>query len=155
MVVVQGLVLRETGSGSEILLSLRSDVRGWELPGGRLEQGEVASAALAREILEETALRVEVGRHVGDYVRTGFRPHTARIYVCRGLGGSLRHSSETLDARWFPVGDVPETLLPWYREPMADGLAQIDGPVERREHQGWSAIRAAVGIDLRTRWNGG
>ena len=153
-VVVQGLVVREAESGLEVLLSVRSDVRGWELPGGQLEPGETSSVGLAREIQEETALRVEVGRHVGDYVRTGFRPHTARIYICRVLGGDLQSSSETLRIMWFPVSNIPETLLPWYREPMADGLANLHAPVERRERQGWSAIRAAVAIDLRMRWKG-
>lgn len=153
-VVAQGLVVRETQSGSEVLLSVRRDIRGWELPGGRIEPGEASTVGLAREIREETALRVEVGRHVGDYVRTGFRPHTARVYICRVLGGDLRSSSETLGVRWFPVGHLPETLLPWYREPVADGLANLHAPVERRERQGWSAIRASVAIDLRVRWKG-
>jgi 8-oxo-dGTP diphosphatase len=37
----------------------------WSLPGGRVEPGESAEAAVVREVLEETALRVRAGAPVG------------------------------------------------------------------------------------------
>jgi 8-oxo-dGTP pyrophosphatase MutT (NUDIX family) len=107
--------------------------------------------AVKREVMEETGLDVAVERHVGDYVRTGFRPHTARIYLCGVLGGSLRPSFETPRVDWFPLARLPETLFPWYIEPIADALAEFDGPVERREHQGLRAIWAGMKIDVRMR----
>lgn len=152
--VTQGIVLSERDSVPHVLLSVRSDVRGWELPGGTLEPGEDVREALAREIWEETGLRVEIGRHVGDYRRTGFLPHLARVYVCRVVSGDPTPSRETLDVAWFPLDQIPVDLLPWYRQPVADGLEPEQEPVERREHQGLVAILASVRIDLRMRWNG-
>jgi len=37
----------------------------WSLPGGRVEAGESPEAAVEREVLEETGLRVRVGAAVG------------------------------------------------------------------------------------------
>jgi len=147
LVVVHGVILSESG----VLLSVRSDLCGWELPGGNAEPGEPGEAALRREILEETGLEIAVERHVGDYVRTGFASHTARVYRCRPLRGELRPSSETPLVRWFPPSALPDTLFPWYRAPLADALAELPEPVTRHERWGAVAILAGMRIDLRMR----
>ncbi len=134
-----------------MLLSVRADLRGWELPGGNPEPGEADEDCLRREVREETGFDVAVVRHVGDYSRTGFLPHVARVYRCDVVGGELRPSAETPCVRWFPQDEVPATLLPWYREPLADGLADATEPVQRRERQGIGAVLAGAWIDLRMR----
>lgn len=150
LLVVQAVVRSEAG----VLLTVRSDLRGWELPGGNLHPGEAELEALAREVEEETGVRIEVERRVGDYVRSGFLPHRARVFAARPVGGAPRPSSETPRVRWFPPDRIPSTLFPWYRQPLADALAALPEPVVRREHQGLRAILAGFGIDLRMRWSG-
>ncbi|MDJ0868384.1 MAG: NUDIX domain-containing protein [Myxococcota bacterium] len=144
---MQGVILSERG----VLLSVRSDLRGWELPGGNPEPGESEPNALRREIREETGLEVEVERHVGDYVRSGFHAHTARVFRCRPTGGTLRPSREAPVLRWFPPDAPPGTLFPWYRAPLRDALAAYGEPVVRRDEQGLAAIWAGMTIDLRMR----
>jgi len=130
---------------------VRSDLMGWELPGGTVEPGEALEEAVVREVREETGVEVVVERHVGDYVRTGFRPHTARVYVCRPVGGLAALGDETLHAGYFPADELPEELFPWYHRPIDDALAGAADPVVHREHQGLAAIWAGLRIDLRMR----
>jgi len=149
LLLAQAVVL----DGDRILLALREDLWGWELPGGTVEAGEAPDAALVRELREETGVEVEIERHVGDYVRTGFRPHVAKVYACRARRAVLRPGSEVLDVGWFDVRSPPPGLLPWYRDPIRDALASV-ALVERRQRLGWRSVAAAMAIDLRQRWRG-
>ena len=150
LVVQQGVVLSERG----VLLAVRGDLRGWELPGGNARPGEPDEAAVRREIHEETGVLVDVEAHVGDWVRSGFRPHVARIWRCRAVGGEPAASDETLCVEWFAPEALPATLFPWYREPLAQALARAPAPVVRHERLGIGAVLAGMRIDLRMRVRG-
>ena len=147
ILIVQGVVLSESG----VLLAVRKEPRGWELPGGNLEPGEDEETALAREVREETGIEVSVGPLIGEYHRSGFLPHRARVYSCRPLGGAIAPSIETPEVRWWDPQAVPDTLFPWCRQPLRDRMARLDAPVLRRQHQGMSEVIASVKIDLRMR----
>ena len=147
---VQAVILGDDG----VLLAVRNDLRGWELPGGRLEEGESPEGALRREIREETGLELAVDCHVGDYLRSGFWAHTARVYRCRVAGGRLRTSDENRRLAWFDPAALPQTVFPWYREPLGDALASRTDAVTRSETLGWKAIADGMRIDLRMRVRG-
>jgi 8-oxo-dGTP pyrophosphatase MutT (NUDIX family) len=147
LAIVQGVVLSEAG----VLLAVRERPRGWELPGGNLEVGEDDESALAREVREETGFEISVGPLVGEYHRSGFLPHTARVYRCRPVGGMIAPSTETPRVRWWDPQAIPDTLLPWCRQPLRDALDRLERPVSRRQHQGMSEVIASVKIDLRMR----
>lgn len=147
LVVVQAVVRQ----GSQVLLAVRRELRGWELPGGTRRSGERDEDALRREVQEETGLRVAVEGRVGEYRRSGFRPHLALVFRCRVEGGELRASAEAPRVAWFEIGELPRTLFPWYRQPLADALAAGAEPQRRSERQGLRAILAGGWIDLRMR----
>ena len=79
----------------------------WSLPGGRLELGETLEAGVAREMLEETGLEIEVGPVIEVFDRILLdQEHQVRFhyvlidYLCRPLGGTLRAGSD-VDAAIF------------------------------------------------------
>ena len=145
--VVQAVVRGEAG----VLLCERRELCGWELPGGAVQPGEADEDALRREVAEETGLAVAIERLVGEYQRTGFRAHTARVYACSVAGGALRPSRETPRVGWFDPAALPEGIFPWFRAPLEDALRELPEPVMRREHQGLAAIAAGIRIDLASR----
>jgi 8-oxo-dGTP diphosphatase len=53
------------------VLLLYSKRRGWEMPGGQVENGENLIEAVTREVKEETGIDVEIDRLVGLYSNTG------------------------------------------------------------------------------------
>lgn len=57
IVSVGGLIENDEGK----ILMLKSPDRGWEIPGGQVEEGESLTDALKREVKEETGIDIEVG----------------------------------------------------------------------------------------------
>jgi len=90
----------------------------WSLPGGRLELGETLEAGLAREMLEETGLEVQVGPVVDVFDRILLDPerkvryHYVLIdYLCRPVGGSLSHGSDVAAVELVDPGDLARFRL--------------------------------------------
>ncbi len=161
LLIVQAAILRPSPTvdaaapgGEQVLLAVRSELFGWELPGGTPLPGEPLEAALVREIREETGLDVAPEAEIGRWQRRGFRPHVAVVYRCRVLGGNERPSPETPRLGWFPADAPPATLFPWFAEPLRRARVRGAAPVRVDEWQGLAAILAGLRIDLRLRWRG-
>jgi ADP-ribose pyrophosphatase YjhB (NUDIX family) len=89
----------------------------WSIPGGRVEPGETDAEATAREVLEETGLRVEVDRLVGAVERSAPTGgvYVIRDYLCRpaaqpGAGNvpapAVHAGDDAADAAWFTAQEV-------------------------------------------------
>jgi 8-oxo-dGTP diphosphatase len=84
----------------------------WSVPGGRVEAGESDEVATAREVLEETGLRVQVGRLVGSVERDAPAGgvYVIRDYLCRPVDEhtDVVAGDDADDARWFTPAEVRE-----------------------------------------------
>ena len=93
----------------------REPARGtWSVPGGRVEAGETDEQATAREVLEETGLRVVVGELVGTVERDAPAGgvYVINDYACRpdddADPDALRAGDDADDAAWFEGGQLWE-----------------------------------------------
>jgi 8-oxo-dGTP diphosphatase len=104
--------------GNRVLLVKRANepMKGeWSLPGGAVELGETLEAAIAREVLEETGLEVEVGTvvEVFDRLRTDAdgrpRYHYVLIdFVCRPKGGTIACASDAEAVAWVERSELDD-----------------------------------------------
>jgi 8-oxo-dGTP diphosphatase len=110
----------------------------WTLPGGVLEVGESLSEGLAREILEETGLEVEVQELVELLDRIHREDGRVRFhyviadYLCRVTGGDLRASSDADAARWVERAE-------WN----SHSVLLLDPITARVVEKGWQMAQAA------------
>ena len=116
-------VVRRVPGGEEILLMQRSDNGMWSLPGGHVEPGESVTAAVQREVLEETGWRIALGRLVGVYsdparqvVETVRGERIQLVNLCFDALAIEQFTPSTPDEAlamgFFPRSQLPEPMVP-------------------------------------------
>jgi 8-oxo-dGTP diphosphatase len=98
------------------VLLIRHRKRGWEIPQGRVEEGENLLEALRREVQEEAGVQIEPGPLAA--VWSMLTPPAAVIFTFLGRyrSGELSFSDDSIGAAWFSE---------------AQALAQVSGSVMR------------------------
>src|SRR5215510_5752336 len=107
MVGAMALIRDDEGRVLVLEHTYRRDVP-WGLPGGWLKLAETPEAGLAREVFEETGLRVSVDALLaaefwGD-------EQLDLVYRCSVISGSFRASDEVAAYRWVAPGALPRLL---------------------------------------------
>lgn len=89
---------------NEILL-IKGPKRGWEMPGGQVEEGESIKEAAIRETKEETGIDVEIIKFCGIFQNVG-RSICNTLFLAKPIGGVPTTSSESLEVRFFPIDEA-------------------------------------------------
>lgn len=120
MICVAGIVLDAHG---RVLLQRHRhwvpDV--WGLPGGIVHRAESLETAFAREVREETGLSVVDARLI--QLNSGYNLRLEVFFQARvsadGEPVFRLQTSEVMEARFFPLDELPANLLPEQREIIA------------------------------------
>jgi 8-oxo-dGTP pyrophosphatase MutT (NUDIX family) len=120
-----GTVVHDPGRGVLLLWRHRfiTDTWGWEIPAGRIDPGETAADAAAREALEETGWRVSGLSPLVTYQPTnGLSDQRFHLVVATGADhvGPPTDPGESQRIEWVPVDEVAAIAR---RGDMPDGLS--------------------------------
>ena len=104
------LAVDETGAVPRILLERQYRHAAqqflWELPAGRIDDGEEALTAAKRELLEETGYTASVWKRILKfYASPGFVAEVMNVYLARKLhpGVAQPEDDEAIQVRFFPL----------------------------------------------------
>jgi len=136
-----GIVFNQ--SRTKVLLVKRQDVPVWVLPGGGVDQGELSTTTVVREVLEETGLNVKVIRKVAEYTPINNLARFTEIYECQPLQGVLKKGAETKEVAFFSLHQLPKHLFFIHKEWLEDALKNRSEIIQRSLNQVtyWNLIK--------------
>jgi 8-oxo-dGTP diphosphatase len=82
------------------ILLVKHHIRGWELPQGRVEEGESLIFALSREVLEETGVTISHARLAVIWSKISPPATTIFCFSAQYASGQLCTSEETPMVEW-------------------------------------------------------
>ena len=123
-IVAAGILVRR---GDEVLL-VRTEKRGWEFPGGQIEEGESVLDGVVREVQEEANIAASADRLVGVY--SNLSKHRVIFdFLGTWLSGEAQTGTETIDVAWVRKDDTARMIEhPLYSRRLQQ-LLSFDGRV--------------------------
>jgi ADP-ribose pyrophosphatase YjhB (NUDIX family) len=133
--IVGGVVLvrdSEAPAPGRLLLLRQPPGRGWGLPAGLLRRGESPIAGAARELAEETGIRLPPERlepaspnaivHVRGWVDCVYQ-----VAVPASTTELVADGAEVWEVKWFPLDNLPRLTLPTARLLAHYGMGPLAG----------------------------
>jgi len=109
-----------------VLISKRRDGKGWNLPGGRAEEGESDFDTLIREVREETMLTIEPIERIGEPLV--FNEDTAVAYSCKVEGSGLpQETDEATQHRFCTAEELKRGSYAVPHKELEDGVGMTTG----------------------------
>ncbi|REB07321.1 NUDIX hydrolase [Sporosarcina sp. BI001-red] len=91
------------------LLLIKGPRRGWEMPGGQVEEGESLKDAAIRETKEESGIDIEIIKFCGIFQNVE-RSICNTLFLGKVIGGQPTTSPESLEVGFFPVKKALEMV---------------------------------------------
>lgn len=104
--VVAGTLFTIGGKIALLRRGVEPSLGKWVFPGGYVDRGESVADAAVRETREESCLDVRLRATLGVYSYTG-SPNVIVVYAAEVTGGVLTAGDESVEAKTFPVGEIP------------------------------------------------
>ena len=97
------------------ILLVKTERRGWEMPGGHVEEGEDIISALKREVLEEAGVTIKIKKLAAVYSSISEPSKVIIDFISDYESGDTKANNEIIDARWFSKEEALENIT---SEPM-------------------------------------
>ena len=126
--VVAGVI--QSRSGKRVLIARRPTGKHqgglWEFPGGKMEPGETPDAALARELAEELAIRVDRSAPF-LVINHRYSDRLVVLDVWRVLAFTgVAVGNEGQEIAWVPIGDLAQRPFPAANQRIIAALCGAD-----------------------------
>lgn len=133
-VSVTGIVVRDDG---RVLAIQRCDDGRWVPPGGVLELDESPQDGVAREVLEETGIKVQAEQLTGVYknMKLGV---VSLAFRCRVIGGEAHKSDEARQVAWVTVEEATRQMPEARAVRVTDAISESEPAV--RIHDGTNLL---------------
>jgi len=129
--LVVGCLVRN--ANDEILL-IRHQKRGWEIPQGRVEEGENLIEALHREVREEAGIEIEMGPLAAVWSKVTAPPAVICTFLGCYLSGDLAPTGDSTEARWITPDKAVEEVSNKVMKDRLEVLLNFHGTVNYRSY---------------------
>lgn len=153
-IVAAGAVVFRPRNGGEVLLVHRPKYDDWSWPKGKRDPGEHVTATAAREVAEETGLRIRLGRPLPPqrYLVASGRTKQVHYWLGRVLGDDdvsrFKPNSEIDDVAWVPLDKAHRALT------YADDIALLERAAKRAKRTSALVVVRHARARKRATWKG-